>query len=319
MSCSSMLCSSSSFSEAIRKPCRPIAAISSSILAVMKLRATTRIKLIKHKINVTDLDHSSTGFYASLIVLTISTGPTIPSVRALNHPAFLQWREAFRTLWTCLDFEVPPRPMRCHPGVEGVIVILRIRKDRDETRKIVRLDVAEQERGRHPVIQTGAGNEDSDQQPQRIHQQMPLAPFDFFAAIIPALRAPDLGGLDRLAIDAHGTGGGLAPRFHARAFAHGLDHLGPCPVVAPLGKVVIDSALGQQIMRQHVPLAAAPVQIENRVEDFPHVDLTRAPSTWTLRGRRNQRFHDCPLLVCKIRGILLSRLVFLQHARALLC
>jgi hypothetical protein len=202
-------------SEAIRKPCRFVAAISSSILAVMKLRATTRIKLIKHKIIVTDLDHSSTGFYASLIVLTISTGPAIPSVRALNHPAFLQRREAFRTLWTGLHFEVPPRPMRCHPGFEGVIVILRIRKDRGETRKIVRLDGAEQDRGRRPVIQAGAGNEDGDQQPQRIHQQMPLAPCDFLAAIIPTLRASSLGGLDRFALDACGTGSRLAPRFHA--------------------------------------------------------------------------------------------------------
>src|SRR4030095_8525525 len=130
----------------------------------MKLRATTMIEPFNHKINVADLDHSSTGFYASLIVLTISTGPTIPSVRALNHPAFLQWREAFRTLWTCLHFEVPPRPMRCHPGVAGMIVILRIRKDRDETRNLVHLDVTEQGRGRHPVIETGAGNEDGDQQ-----------------------------------------------------------------------------------------------------------------------------------------------------------
>ena len=143
-------------------------------------------KPIQHKINITDFDHSSTGFYTSLIVLTVSTGPTIPSVRTLNHPAFLQWREAFRALWTCLHFEVPPRTMRCHPGFEGVIVILRIRKDRDETRKIVRRDEAEQDRGRHPVIQTGAGHEDGEQQPQRIHQQMPLAPFDFLAAIIPA-------------------------------------------------------------------------------------------------------------------------------------
>src|SRR5438552_3257708 len=126
----------------------------------MKLRATTRSEPIQHKVHITDLNHSSTGFYASLIVLTISTGPTIPSVRALHHPAFLQGCEAFRALWTCLHFEVPPRTMHCHPGFEGVIVILRIRKDRDETRKIVRLDVAEQERGRHSVIQTGAGNED---------------------------------------------------------------------------------------------------------------------------------------------------------------
>src|SRR5438132_12940267 len=162
----------------------------------MKLRATTRSEPIQHKVNVTDLDHSSTGFYTSLIVLTISTGPTIPSVRALHHPAFLQRREAFRTLWTCLHFEAPPRPLRCHPGFESVIVILRIRTGRDETRKIVRLDVAEQERGRHPVIQTGARNEDGDQQPQRIHQQMPLAPFDVLAAIIPTRGAPDPGGRD---------------------------------------------------------------------------------------------------------------------------
>ena len=76
------------------------------------------------------------------------------------------------------------------------VVILRIRKNRDETRKIIRLDVAEQEWGRYPVIQPGTGNQHDDQQPQRIHQQMPLAPFDFLAAILPALGAPDLGGLD---------------------------------------------------------------------------------------------------------------------------
>jgi hypothetical protein len=86
--------------------------------------------------------------------------------------------------------------MRCHPGFEGVMVILRIRKDRDETRKIVHWDMAEQNRGCYPVIQTSAGNEDGDQHPQRIHHQMPLAPFAFLAAILPALGAPDLGGLD---------------------------------------------------------------------------------------------------------------------------
>src|SRR5712691_4381271 len=51
--------------EAIWKPCRPVAAISSSILAVMKLRATTRRKPIKHKMNVIDLEHNRTCFDAS--------------------------------------------------------------------------------------------------------------------------------------------------------------------------------------------------------------------------------------------------------------
>jgi hypothetical protein len=44
-------------SEAIRKPCRPVVAISSSILAILKLRTTTRSKSIQHKIDVTDLYH----------------------------------------------------------------------------------------------------------------------------------------------------------------------------------------------------------------------------------------------------------------------
>ena len=77
-----------------------------------------------------------------------------------------------------------------HPGVQGMIVILLIRKDRHETRKIVGGDVAEQDRGGYPIIETGTGNEDGKQQPQRIDQQMPLAAFDFLAAIIPALGTP---------------------------------------------------------------------------------------------------------------------------------
>ena len=130
----------------------------------------------------TDLDHRSTGFYTALIVLTVPSVPTMPGVRPLNHPAFLQRREAFRALWTRLDLDAPPRTMLGHPGVQGVIVILLIRKDRHETRKVVWRDVAEQERGGHPIIEPGTGNTDSEQQPQRIDQQMPLAPFDFLAA-----------------------------------------------------------------------------------------------------------------------------------------
>src|SRR5215217_6550528 len=114
-------------------------------------------------------------------------------------------------------------------------------------------------------------------------------------------------------------GGRLAPRCPAGAFAQGLDHLGPGPVVAPLRKVVIDCALGQQIMRQPVPVAPAPVQIKKRVEDFPHVDRTRVPAAWALLGRWDQRFPAGPLFVRELRGVFLSRLVFFRHKSARLC
>src|SRR2546428_12263721 len=127
----------SPISEAIRKLFRSIAARSCSILAVMKHRATARSKSVQHKIYMTDLDHSSTGFHSVLIVLTVSSTPTMPGVRPRNHPAFLQGRKAFRAGWPCLHFDVPAWTMLSHPGVQCVIVILLIRKDRDETRKVV--------------------------------------------------------------------------------------------------------------------------------------------------------------------------------------
>jgi hypothetical protein len=55
---------------------------------------------------------------------------------------------------------VPAGTMLGHPGVQGMIVILLIRKDRDETRKVLWRDVAEQERGRYSIIKTGTGNQD---------------------------------------------------------------------------------------------------------------------------------------------------------------
>jgi len=47
-------------SEAIRKLFSNVVPISSSILAVMKCMATTWSKSVQHKMNITDLDHSST-------------------------------------------------------------------------------------------------------------------------------------------------------------------------------------------------------------------------------------------------------------------
>src|SRR5437899_4137835 len=183
-------------SEAIRKLFCTAATRSSSILAVMKIGATAGGESVEHKMSMTDLDHSSTGCYTALIVLAVPTVPAMPGVRPLNHPAFFQRREAFRARRTHRHFDVPAGPMLGHPGVKGVIVILLIRKDRDETRKVVRRDVAEQERCRHTIIKTRTGNENGQQQAQRIDQQMPLAPVDLLAAIIPTLRASHLGGLD---------------------------------------------------------------------------------------------------------------------------
>ena len=99
----------------------------------MKRRATAGRKSVQHKMYMTALDHRRTGFYTALIVLAVPAIPAMPGVRALNHPAFLQRREAFRARRTRLHFEAPVSTMRNHPGVQGMVVILLIRKDRHET------------------------------------------------------------------------------------------------------------------------------------------------------------------------------------------
>jgi len=244
----------------------------------MKGRPIAESESIKHQMHMTDLEHRRMRFDTALLVLTVTPIPPIPRVCALTHPALRQRCEAWYGFWTCLHLDAPPGPMRGHPGVQRLVVILLIRKDRHETRQVLGRDVAEQERGRHAIVEPGTGEEHGEQPSQRIDQQMPLAPLAFFATVLPPLGAPRLSGLDRLTVDADGTGGECAPRGHAGPLAQGRDHLGSGPVVAPLDKRVIDGALGQHSMREHVPLAPAPVQREDRVEDFPHIDLTRTPS-----------------------------------------
>src|SRR5215471_18651077 len=146
-------------SEAIRKPFRTVAARSSSILTVMKRRVIAGTEPVEHKVYVTDLNHSRTGFCTALIVLAVPTVPAMPGIRPLNHPAFRQRRKAFCALWTHRDLDAPPGPMLRHPGVQSMVMILLIRKDRHETRIVVGRDVAEQERSGHPIIETGTGNE----------------------------------------------------------------------------------------------------------------------------------------------------------------
>src|SRR5207245_3603972 len=119
-----------------------VASRSSSLLAVMKRRATIGYEPVQHKMYMTDVDHGSTGFYTALIVLAVPTIPARPGVCPCNHPAFLQRCEAAYARRTRLHCDTPARPIHGQPGVQGMVVILLICKDRDETGKVLRRDEA---------------------------------------------------------------------------------------------------------------------------------------------------------------------------------
>src|SRR5712664_4154592 len=71
-------------------------------------------------------------------------------------------------------------------------------------------------------------------------------------------------------------------------------------------------------MRQHLPLAATTVQIQERIEYLTHIELP-GPASPIVAGRWHQGFHDCPLGIREIRGICLPLSVLLRHPYAPLC
>jgi len=90
---------------------------------------------------------------------------------------------------------------------------------------------------------------------------------------------------------------GGAPSRPPRPFAHHLDQRGPCPLVAPRPKVVLDGPLGPPSVRPQSPWAAPVVQGEQRRPDFPPGALPRTPSSWAALGRGEPRGHDRPWLL----------------------
>src|SRR3954452_18839100 len=128
---------------------------------------------------------------------------------------------------------------------------------------------------------------------------MPFPPIDLLAPVV-ALLTTDLGGFDRLTVDVGDPGCRFAPRSHPDLGAQGIDHPLPSAVIAPLGEVVIDGALGQEVVRQHVPLAAGAGLIAEGVENLAHVDFARPPAGL---GRWDEGLENLPLSVGQIGRI----------------
>src|SRR5712691_8558655 len=109
----------------------------------MKFRAAAWSEAIQHQSNVANVDHGSTRFNFSFIVLTVASIATIPGVASFHHPAFLQRCEAWGSLRTSLHFDSPLGTVFCHPRLESMVVIFTIGKDCDQTGKVFRRDLPE--------------------------------------------------------------------------------------------------------------------------------------------------------------------------------
>ena len=89
---------------------------------------------------------------------------------------------------------------------------------------------------------------------------------------------------------------GVGSRRDADSRSQHVDQLLPCAVVAPLGEVLVNRTLGGQVVGQHVPLAAAVVDVQNRVDHLAQVDLPRTTEAVRSLRRQKQR-QQVPLTV----------------------
>jgi hypothetical protein len=145
---------------------------------------------------------------------------------------------------------------------------------------------------------------------------MALTPLHSLAAVIPALRTAALRGLERLTSDADRPWRGLTSCGHARLCASRRAPRAPGAVVTPLGKGVIDGALGESIRGQPIPWTPTLMTRSSRVEDCPPIALAWASSSLAGLGRREQRCHTGPVRVRQSRWRMLARRVFFEHCCA---
>jgi hypothetical protein len=125
-----------------------------------------------------------------------------------------------------------------------------------------------------------------------------LDPGELLTPVVAPLAA-DLGPLDRLAVDAAGTRRRLPAVGDAHPLAQGVHEPLPGAVVPPSREVVVDGALGRQVVGEHVPLAARAVEVEDRVEHLAHVDVAGPAEV----EDGDVRLDQGPLVVGQVGGI----------------
>ena len=83
----------------------------------------------------------------------------------------------------------------------------------------------------------------------------------------------------------------------------------PGSIAPPAIEVIVHCRPGRKVARQLTPLAARLQDIEDRIDDLAHAELTRAPD----RGARQQRLDRLPGTVTEVARVAFFLRIFLLH------
>ncbi len=138
-------------------------------------------------------------------------------------------------------------------------------------------------------------HDDAQQQPLRVHRDVALASCDLLGRIV-AARAAGLRRLHALAVDDRSRGACLTADAFAQQDHKVVAHALPYARAEERAEVAVHRRPGQERRRrwQVPPLAAGTQQVEQAVQQVPHV---RRPRATAGLGRRDQRLHQPSLVV----------------------
>ena len=142
----------------------------------------------------------------------------------------------------------------------------------------------------------GCRDQHGHQEPQRIDEEMPFAPFDVFAFVVAAFPS-QFRGLDALAIKAAGRGMFVAPSLLAHLGTQRVVKPLPVPTIAPLVEIPVHTGPLGILMGEHPPFDAPIDDIKKRIDDRPHIQLAGAPTRF---GWRDQLFDQIPFGISEV-------------------
>ena len=168
-------------------------------------------KAAKHYMTHGDINHCFTRCGIALIVLAVPPVAPQPAERALDDPALRQHHEAFDLGWPQHGLRQPTKDL-FHAFGQVVPAVGAVGEDHlQSVESCLQLsENSQDEHGSIVVLDARGMDNDRQDQPERVDNNMTLASIDFLTGVVTPLAA-DLGRLDSLTVDDRRTGRPLAP------------------------------------------------------------------------------------------------------------
>ena len=223
--------------------------------------------------------HKDHGFVAGGQVFIVADGAAVladPGEGALDHPAAGQH---LKDVPVALGHDLHGHLQGGGPGDQLAGGVSGVGPDQQDLRAGA-VEVPQQRPGAVAVLDAGGGDHHGQQQPDRVHGDVPFAAVDLLRVVpAPAGLWHGVGGADGLGVDHRGGGLGVAPGGHPDLAAQRVMQPGQGAVVAPGGEVAVDGLPGREVRRQVPPGAPGPVQGQDRIDDPPQrPDARPAPA-----------------------------------------